>query len=102
MFYKSIILDFLVKINNLSIVKEYINKLYGENCGNIIKEESKAEAKTETPPITAAAVPSIGSDGKKPSFKIIKAQTAISTAENSTENRRPKNSFLKFSIEKAP
>ena len=62
----------------------------------------KAEAKAETPPITAAAVPSIGSDGKKPSFKIIKAQTAISTAENSTENRRPKNSFLKFSIEKAP
>ena len=62
----------------------------------------KAEAKTETPPITAAAVPSIGPDGKKPSFKIIKAQTAISTAENSTENRRPKNSFLKFSIEKAP
>lgn len=43
MFYKSIILDFLVKINNLSIVKEYINKLYGENCDNIIKEESKAD-----------------------------------------------------------
>ena len=54
----------------------------------------------ETPDVKTFQV--VGPDGKKPSFKIIKAQTAISTAENSTENRRPKNSFLKFSIEKAP
>ncbi|MDT0755369.1 AAA family ATPase [Mammaliicoccus sciuri] len=38
MFYKSIILDFMVKNNNMDCVKAYILKLYGENGENLFRE----------------------------------------------------------------
>ena len=43
MFYKTDMLDFLVKQNQLGIVKEYIDALYGENCSQISKDELKAD-----------------------------------------------------------
>ncbi len=43
MYYKTYILDFLVKHNRLDIVDEYIRELYGENCSKISLEENKAD-----------------------------------------------------------
>lgn len=43
MFYKTHILDFLVKQNQLGILKKYINDLYGENCCKISLEEQKSD-----------------------------------------------------------
>ena len=43
MFYKTSILEFLVKQNRHEIIKEYINALYGENCSKISLEENKAD-----------------------------------------------------------
>ena len=43
MFYKTHILDFLVKQKHLDILKKYINDLYGENCYKISLEEQKAD-----------------------------------------------------------
>lgn len=38
MFYKSMILDYLVDNNNLSTIKNYLMELYGENGQNLFKE----------------------------------------------------------------
>ena len=43
MFYKTSILEFLVKQKRHDIIKEYINALYGENCSKISLEENKAD-----------------------------------------------------------
>ena len=43
MFYKTCILEFLVKQKRRDIIKEYINALYGENCRKISLEENKAD-----------------------------------------------------------
>lgn len=43
MYYKSWILDFLVLHDRHDIIKEYINKLYGDNCSRISQEENKAD-----------------------------------------------------------
>ena len=43
MFYKTYILDFLVKHNRCDLVKEYIDTLYGVNCSKISLEEYKAD-----------------------------------------------------------
>ena len=43
MYYKSWILDFLVLHDRHDIIKEYINKLYGDNCSRISLEENKAD-----------------------------------------------------------
>ena len=43
MFYKSYILDFLAAHSRHDIIKEYIDALYGENCGKISLEENKAD-----------------------------------------------------------
>ena len=43
MFYKSCILEYLVKQNQYDIIKEYIHAIYGENCSSISLEELKAD-----------------------------------------------------------
>lgn len=43
MFYKTYILDYLIKYDRLDIVDKYILELYGENCSRICLEEDKAD-----------------------------------------------------------
>lgn len=43
MFYKTHILDYLIKHERLDIVDKYILELYGENCSRICLEEDKAD-----------------------------------------------------------
>lgn len=43
MFYKSFILDYLAEQHRYDIIKEFIIRLYGDNCCNISAEEEKSE-----------------------------------------------------------
>ena len=43
MYYKTYMLNYLKKIGRCDVIKEYIEKLYGNNCENIVLTENKAD-----------------------------------------------------------